>query len=188
MAQETPIFPVLETPRLLLRELRPEDADDALRYYADVELMRYYDAPMTTREQVLESFARHRQRFLRDEALRWGITLRDEGRVIGTCGYMRDQPPGDGAHWRAEVSYVLARSYWNRGIATEAVAAIIRYGFEHYRLHRIEAHVVTVNAASERVLRKLGFREEGYLRESYFSGGRFLDERLFALLKSDFIE
>ena len=180
-------FPVLETQRLLLRELQPSDAEAAFQFYSDPDVMRYYDVPMTRLEDVREAIAEHRRRYENDAAMRWAITLKGEDTVIGTCGYWRDSTPDDSC-WYATMSYVLAQPYWNQGIVTEALRAIIRYGFDHYRLHRIEAHAVIANPASLRVLRKLGFQEEGHLRERFFEHGRFHDEKLFGLLSRDGVD
>jgi [ribosomal protein S5]-alanine N-acetyltransferase len=179
--QPTPTFPVLETPRLVLRELRPDDAEDAFRFFSDEEAMRFYDTPIQTIDAVRELIPRHRQRFETNQAIRWAITIKGEDRVIGTCGYRRDgtSPETSG---NAMMSYVLARPYWNQGYTTEALRAIIPYGFEHYGLHRIEAYVVTANPGSIRVLEKLGCVEEGRKRESFWFDGRFYDEHLFGCL------
>jgi ribosomal-protein-alanine N-acetyltransferase len=171
-------FPPLETDRLLLRQLVATDAQDAFLFLSDEETMRYYDpAPMTRLEQVEQSIERHRSRFEHHDALRWGITLKGENRVIGNAGYS----------WEAEnrlatLSYILSKQYWNTGIMTEALTAIIQFAFEHIHVHRIEAQVAYPNLASARVLAKLAFQEEGRLRDRQFVNNRFVDERMFALI------
>ena len=174
-------FPLLETERLILRELRPEDAETVFRLLSDAEVVRYYDPLMTHLEQAQRSIERHRARFENNEGIRWGITMKGEDTIVGNCGFFRDKD-----NFLAELSYVLAKSYWNKGFMPEALEAIIAFGFEHYQLHRIEAHVALPNLASVRVLQKLGFQEEGLLRERLFENNRFHDEKAFALLKSDF--
>ena len=72
------------------------------------------------------------------------------------------------------------------GLMIEALEAVVRFGFECYRLHRIEAHVAVPNRALLRLLQKLGFREEGLLRERFFVDGRFHDETMLSLLEGDF--
>ncbi len=175
-------FPLLETERLILRELRPEDAEAVFRILSDAEVVRYYDPLMTHLEQAQRSIERHRARFENNEGIRWGITIKDEDTIVGNCGFFRDKD-----NFSAALSYVLAKSSWNKGFMTEALEAIVAFGFEHYQLHRIEAHVARPNLASVRVLQKLGFQEEGLLRESLFENNRFHDEKVFALLKSDFL-
>ena len=175
-------FPELETPRLVLRELQPEDAEAAFEFYSDAEVVRYYDSPLTELEQARQEIANHRRRFEAGEAIRWGIVVKGEGRVAGTCGYFAR----DTACRHATLSYVLAGRHWHQGLMTEALAAVIRFGFERYGLHRIEAYVAVPNRASLRLLHKLGFREEGRLRERFFVDGRFHDETMLSLLEGDF--
>src|SRR5258707_6553307 len=173
-------FPVLETQRLVLRELRPEDAEILFRFYSDEEVMRYYDTPMNRLEQVQRSIAAHRSRFENNEAIRWGITIKGTKDIVGNCGFYRDS-----YSQYALLSYVLARPYWGKGLMTEALRAIIAFGFDHYQLHRIEAHVVVSNQASLRVLQKLGFKKEGFLRERFYENNHFHPECVFALLNTD---
>jgi [ribosomal protein S5]-alanine N-acetyltransferase len=173
-------FPVLETQRLVLRELQLEDAEMLFRIYSDEEVMRYYDTPMNRLEQVQRSIAAHRSRFENNEGIRWGISIKGSKDIVGNCGFYQDS-----YSQYALLSYVLARPYWGKGLMTEALRAIIAFGFDHYQLHRIEAHVVVSNQASLRVLQKLGFKKEGFLRERFYENNHFHDEWVFALLKSD---
>lgn len=177
-------FPTLKTERLILRQLKATDAQDAFLFLSDAETMRYYDpAPMNQLEQAEKSIERHRRRFAQHEALRWGITLKGENRVIGNCGYSWDL---DNRH--ATLSYILSKHYWNKGIMTEALAAIIQFGFEHIHLHRIEAQVAYPNFASARLLEKLGFQEEGRLRDRQYTNNQFVDEILFALINASDVD
>ena len=175
-------FPTLETPRLVLRELQPDDAAAVFEFYSDLEVVRYYDSPLAELRQAREEIAHHRRRFEDSQAIRWGIVVKGEGRVAGTCGYLAR----DTACRHARLSYVLARRHWNKGLMTEVLSAVVRFGFERYGLHRIEAQVAVPNRASLRVLQKLGFREEGLLRERFFVDGRFHDETMLSLLEGDF--
>jgi ribosomal-protein-alanine N-acetyltransferase len=171
-------FPTLETERLILRQLTETDAPDVFLFLSDEETMRYYDPePLTRLEQAAKSIERHQKRFAQQEALRWGIILRGENRVIGNCGYVWDAD-----NLNASLSYILLKQYWKKGIMTEALTAIIQFGFEHIHLHRIEALVAYPNLASARLLEKLGFQEEGRLRDRQYTHHQFVDERMFALI------
>jgi ribosomal-protein-alanine N-acetyltransferase len=126
-------------------------------------------------EQLIE---RQRQRFEQKERFRWGIALKNNDTIIGTGDYVAWNRV-----WRnAELGYDLARPYWGQGIMTEAVRAMIQFGFKHMGLHRIEAEVMPENSASIRLLRKLDFHEEGILQERSFWKGAFRDLAMFALL------
>lgn len=171
-------FPQLETKRLVLREMQPDDAEALFRVLSDAEVMRYYDSqPFTTLEESFQTIARHRRRFEQQEAIRWGITLKGENIVIGNCGFaweMQDRC--------AELGYVLSRSYWRQGIMTEALQAVLAFGFDTKHVHRVEAEVMVNNIASIRTLQKLHFQEEGVMRERALVGDQFYDLKLFSLL------
>jgi ribosomal-protein-alanine N-acetyltransferase len=100
--------------------------------------------------------------------------------LIGGCGFDGFQA---GKSHRAEVGYWLAKPYWGQGIMTAVVQRACQHAFEEFGLVKITAHVFSHNPASARVLEKCGFHEEGFLRKHFLKDGKFLDARLFALLK-----
>lgn len=110
----------------------------------------------------------------------WGIERKDDGRLIGTVGLGRLDP----AAWSAELGYALGRRDWGQGFATEAVGAAVAALFR-LGLHRLEARIFPEHEASARVLLKLGFREEGRLREAAFAKDRWWDQRVFGRLRGD---
>ena len=85
----------------------------------------------------------------------------------------------------AEVGYSLGRAYWNRGIMTEALRAVVAYGFDQLGLNRIEAQHETDNPASGRVMAHVGMRKEGTLRQRLVNKGKFVDVALYAILRDD---
>ena len=109
------------------------------------------------------------------------ITLPDSGRPIGNCG-IRRKPEND---WEADIGYELAPEYWGRGYATEAALAIVDLGFRELELHRISSWCIAGNAASARVLERVGLRPEGRLRENEYFKGRWWDTLLYGLLESE---
>jgi RimJ/RimL family protein N-acetyltransferase len=174
------VFPRIETPRLILRELLEEDADAVFRIFSDPEVMKYYDIDVfASIEQAQALIERQKHRFEQKERFRWGIALKVNDTIIGTGGYVAWN-----RMWcNAELGYDLARLYWGQGIMTEALRAMIQFGFERMGLNRIEAEVMPDNIASIQLLRKLGFQEEGVLHERSFWQGSFHDLIMFALLK-----
>jgi ribosomal-protein-alanine N-acetyltransferase len=119
-------------------------------------------------------------RYRHGQAIRWGIARKQDGVLIGTCGYHFQA-----AAFKAEIGYDLASAYWHQGYMNEALHTMLAYGFEILGLNRIEALVMLENEASAAVLRRLGFREEGILREYAFVKDRFLDLRFFSLLRRE---
>ena len=99
----------------------------------------------------------------------WGVILKQNGRMIGTCGFTTI----DCAHDAAEIGYVLNPDYHGMGIATEAVEAVLAFGFDKLLLHRIEARFMEGNDASLRVMEKVGMRFEGWRRESMLVKGSY---------------
>jgi [ribosomal protein S5]-alanine N-acetyltransferase len=175
-------FPILETPRLVLRELRDDDADAIYALFSDPAVTRYHDLDtFTAAVQAREFIARMRQRFVDRAGIRWGI-VREDDLVIGTGGFNRWNIHDRFAH----LGYELAQAAWGQGIMTEAIGAMIRFGFDWLDLNRIEAETMLGNVASMRVLERCGFQAEGVLRQRYFWKGAFHDMRMFSLLRREY--
>lgn len=110
----------------------------------------------------------------------YAVTDRDDGNLLGAVGLVL-QP----AHLSAELGYWIGVPYWGRGYATEAAARVMEYGFSALGLNRIEAHHLAGNPASGRVMRKLGMRYEGTLRQKVRKWGRFEDVVMYGLLAAE---
>ena len=176
-------MPELTTPRLRLRKLTMRDAEDIYRYGRDPEVARHvlWDAYRSIGEA--RAYLRYMLRKYRaHEPASWGIELRETGAVVGTIGFMWIQE--DNA--AAEVGYSLARDQWNKGLMTEALQAVIDYGFGRLNLNRIEAQHETTNPASGAVMRKCGMLHEGTLRGRLYNKGRYVDVQLYAILRQDY--
>lgn len=177
-------LPELETGRLLLRKLRMTDAQDMYEYSRDPEVALHvlWDAHTSISES--RGYLRYAVRqYRQDLPASWGIELKENGRLIGTIGFMwinRD-------HHSAEVGYSLSRQYWNRGIMSEALDAVIDEGFMELGLHRIEAQHEVDNPASGRVMAKCGMLYEGCVRGRLYNKGRYVDVSLYAILRDDYM-
>jgi len=175
-------LPVLETDRLILRPLQMRDAQDLYAYAQDPQVARHvlWDA----HESIWESrqFLRGAIRqYRKGQPGSFAITLKDSGRMIGTIGFMwinLDYRSG-------EVGYSLSRAYWNQGIMTEALRAVLAFGFDTLQLNRIEAQHETDNPASGRVMLHAGMQYEGTLRQRLKNKGRYVDVALYAILRAD---
>ncbi|WP_273852132.1 GNAT family N-acetyltransferase [Guptibacillus spartinae] len=177
--------PVIETNRLILREVCTEDALDMYHYLSDEEVVKHMGlAPAKNIEDVLDEIEWYHSIITQGTGIRWGITLKDSGKVIGSCGYLNMHHQ----HYRAEVGFELSKNYWGKGIASEALGTIIRYGFNHYQLERIEALIEPGNIQSQRLVSKLGFIKEGLLRHYEYTLDKFDDLYMYSIIKSDFIK
>ena len=145
-----------ETPRLILRQMI---VDDAAAFYAlnsHPDVMRYTgEPPLESEEEARNAIADYPD-FDTVGYGRWGCVLRENQTLIGFCGlkYLHDLDAVD-------LGYRFLPEYWGRGLATEAGRASIAFGFDVLQLERIIALVLTDNAASIRVLEKLGMRHDG---------------------------
>ena len=164
-------LPVIHTERLTLRKIRVSDTDDMFEYARQPEVTRYLTwYPHRNREYTKEYLEYLGSRYATGDFYDWAITLDSEGgKMIGTCGFTRFDPPNNSA----EIGYVLNPAYRHMGIATEAAAAIIRFGFNELLLHRIEARYMKGNDASRRVMERLGMSFEGEMRESLYHNGEY---------------
>ncbi|MDR9856260.1 GNAT family N-acetyltransferase [Paenibacillus sp. VCA1] len=176
------MFPELETERLILREITKEDTESIFACFSNGEAMRYYgqDA-FEHREQAERLIGFFADSYREKRGIRWGIERKDAPGLIGTVGFNAWSPK----HRRAEIGYEIHPDHWRKGYASEAVACILAYGFEALSLARIGAVVYTENAASSRMLIKLGFREEGLLRHYMFQSGVSHDTYAYSLLPGD---
>lgn len=175
-------LPTLETDRLILRPLRMRDAEDLYAYASDPAVSRHvlWDThhSLSDSRQFLRAAIRQYRKGLPGT---FAITLRDSGRMIGTIGFMWINVDSQSA----EVGYSLSREYWNRGLMTEALRAVIAFGLDELSLNRIEAQHETDNPASGRVMIHAGMKKEGMLRQRLKNKGRFVDVALYAILRSD---
>ncbi len=175
-------FPVLETERLLLRNVTEEDAPHILSYLSDEEVMKYYGLdPFQTLEEALDEISWYQSIFKNKTGIRWGITLKEQGEMIGSCGFHNRVPQ----HYRSEIGFELSKAHWGQKIAGEAINAIVRYGFEQMEIHRIEALIEPLNLPSQKLVEKQGFVREGLLRNYEFTRGKFDDLYMYSLLKTD---
>lgn len=156
-------FPCLETNRLLLRELTLADAPAILRNYSDVEVTRwFFDQPFSELGQAQGLIRRFVRKYQTGKGITWGICLRSEKQVIGTCGYEWYKTGGSG-----EIGFDLARPWWGQGLMHEALEAVIVFGFEKLELCRIEADTYQNNTRSIALLERLGFQLDQTMVDSY---------------------
>lgn len=149
-------MPEIETERLRHRKLRMEDLSDLMTIVGDSEVMKYLGVeggvPLSLEEA--EDTLNKMIAFWEQRGFgRWAVLEKTSGRMIGLCGLrlLEDTP---------ELFYAFARETWGQGLATESARACLRYGFEELGFDRIVAASRHANAASLKVLKKIGMRYE----------------------------
>ena len=174
-------FPEYETERLILRQIVSDDAPSIMAIFEDEAVTQYYDLYTFTRitesVELIEYFS---ESYRSERQIRWGIVRKEDDRLIGTCGFVALH------NHRGEIGYDLAGAYWRQGYMTEALEALLEIGFDDMQFHRIEALVMVDNVASAGLLRKLGFTEEGILRDYDFFKDAFQSLRSFSLLEDEY--
>lgn len=173
----------IETPRLLLRRLTIKEYDDIFKNYSQEDAMLFlgtktaeeYHAFKKKYDAGLEN---HRSTFVAFQLIE-----KDSAKIIGDCSFHTWQK----LHSRAEIGYgINDEQYKQQGYMSEALRAVIDYGFAEMKLNRIEAYVGTQNIASQKLVLNMGFVQEGLLREHYCKDGVLEDSLVFGLLKKDY--
>jgi ribosomal-protein-alanine N-acetyltransferase len=174
-------LPTLQAPRVTLRWLTERDLPDLYTVFSDPHVMRYWSTlPWAAREEADHLLADIQRLFAERTLFQWGVALREEDRVIGTCTLFHL----DASQWRGEIGYALAHAHWGVGLGTEAVTALVDFAFNTLGLHRLEADADPRNERSLRLLERMGFAREGYLRERYSVGSEIQDAVLLGLLRA----
>lgn len=161
-------MPELSTQRLILRRMRTTDDIDMYDYARRAEVTRYLLwSPHPDRTYTREYLKYIATRYAAGTFYDWALVLKENGRMIGTCGFTSIDAPNE----CAEIGYVLNPDYRGRELAVEAVRAVLAFGFDCLLLQRIEARFIRGNDASLRVMQKVGMTFEGYHRQSMLIKG-----------------
>ena len=132
-------FPVLETERFLLRAVTLDDVPEIFRIMSDLRVTRYFGAlPMASPTEAQERVQAIQTAFQEHVGVRWAIAYRASGQLIGTGGFWRLIK----SHYRAEVGYELAPEWWGQGVMTEALGAMLGFGFTHMLQHMGSDHTI----------------------------------------------
>ncbi|NOK62621.1 MAG: Protein N-acetyltransferase, RimJ/RimL family [Chloroflexi bacterium AL-W] len=174
--------PTLETTRLILRPFDLTDAPTVQRLAGDAAVADttlniphpYHDGT------AAQWIGTHQQAFAKTIGVIFAIVLRETNELCGSISLGITKQ-----HHRAEMGYWLGVPYWNRGYITEAARALLDYGFNELQLHRINAHHLTRNPASGRVMQKIGMTLEGTLREHICKGEKLEDIVCYGIVRHE---
>jgi ribosomal-protein-alanine N-acetyltransferase len=180
---EPPDVPVLHTTRLRLRLLTEDDAPGLHEAYGDATAMRFWDA------QPSRDLAETRQRIARsrEASPQWHATFalerRETGQFVGAVNYHDRRP----LNRRLVLGWIIVPNCWQQGLAHEAVGALLDHCFQALDAHRIEAEIDPENTASRRLAERLGFRQEGLLRDRLWVAGRPSSCYMYSLLRPEWL-
>ena len=174
--------PLLRTDRLLLRPFAASDTDAIYALQSNARVLRYWDSPPWTERSRAEAFIASSRKMEEDgSGARFAIESLADATFIGWCSMFRWNP----TYRSLGIGYCFDEPAWGQGYATEAVRAMLQWAYGALDLNRVEAELDTRNAASRRVLEKLGFELEGLRREDCIVSGEVSDSWIFGLLKRD---
>ena len=176
-------LPTIETERLLLRKISLNDASDMFEYASNPEVSEYTMWSTHTSIEDTKYFIKSLLKmYKKRELVDWGIVHKVEKKFIGTCGFVEWSM----THSRAEMGYAISRKYWNQGYMSEAVNAMMEFGFREMLLNRIQGKCQVHNIGSARVMEKVGMQLEGILRQQLFVKGEYWDLKIYSILRDDF--
>ena len=175
-------LPVLHASRLELRPITLWDAED-MYDYAKQQLTTKYLLwhPHKDIFETREHISHMKDGYQKGNCYDFALALKENGKMIGTCGFVYV----DQENKKAEVGYVLHPAHWNKGLGTEALRAVIDFGFNSLDLRRIEARYMVENIASATVMKKAGMSFEGILRKALFVKGKHRDIGIYSILKEE---
>lgn len=172
-------FHNLESERLLLRQITNNDIQEVFELRSNPETMKFIPRPLVTNmDEAYEHIKMIQDKIETNEGINWAVTLKGEGKLIGIVGHYRIK----WEHFRSEIGYMIAPEHSGKGIITEVVQLLIDYGFNHMKMHSLEAVIDPENHASARVLEKNNFVKEAHFIENEFYNGKFLDAAVYSLL------
>jgi RimJ/RimL family protein N-acetyltransferase len=170
---------ILETERLSLAPLTLEDAPLVYPFMSDPEVMAHWDrAAIEDPDEVAATVAAQVAEMDERRAMYWGMRQTKTGWFVGYCELV----DLDWRHYRGELGFIITRDAWGRGYATEAAAALLAYCASSLGLKRMIARTHVGDGRAEKVLLKLGFEQEGYLKGHVDRDGERRDCRLYGLL------
>jgi ribosomal-protein-alanine N-acetyltransferase len=172
---------ILNTERLLLRRILPDDANMVYTWMGDPDVCKYekwqpHPNADYSRGYIHEVFNEYKS----ERLYHWGMEL--EGNLIGSVCVVNV----DDNDQKAVLGFCLARKFWSNGYTTEAVKAVMNYMFTEIDLNRLEASHSVNNIASGKVLEKVGMTLEGYAEDYYFCNLGFQDSNLYAITRAQF--
>lgn len=175
--------PEIGTERLILTKLVADFASDMFEYASDPVVTKYLTWPPHSDVRETRRYLRFvRSKYKSGEYYDFAVVERATGKMIGTCGFTGFDLTANSA----EVGYAFNREYWGRGLAAEALSAVVRFGFRTLGLNRIEAKYIVGNERSLRVMEKVGMTFEGVLRDSMFVRGRTVSVGVASILRREY--
>lgn len=178
-------IPTIETQRLILRKIVPEDLDGMYDYSRRPEVTQYLTwNPHKAPSQTAAHIRLLQKKYAEGAFWDFGLEYKEDNRFIGTCGFTSF----DKTMNSAEVGYVLSPDYWGRGLAVEACTAVMKFGFTVFDVDKICARFIEGNTASERVMQKLSMKYETTYKNSFYIKNSYKTVVEYSISKKEFFD
>ncbi|WP_321388847.1 GNAT family protein [uncultured Enterococcus sp.] len=174
------------TSRLTLRPFKHED-NAAMRknWIANPAIQKMYSEPIyTTETETAILLDKWIDSYANKNFYRWAICLKETNECIGQIAYFLV----DDTNHFGEIEYCIGEAFQNQGLMTEAVTAILHYGFEQLHLNKVQVCHKSTNMPSQRVIEKSGFVYEGKLREFFYIDGAYVDRLYYSMLRKEWAD
>ncbi len=169
----------IQTNRLILKEIKIEDAEQIYKLFSDKELLKYTDNDIhKTIKDTKELIGIYQKEQKTGKSFRWAIWLKKTNNIIGILSIYHINRK----HKFATIGSFLDRNYQKNGFMPEARLATINYAFNKLKLNRLEAQVFVKNMYSIKMLEKLGFKKEGRLRQNFMINNKLEDSFMYSIL------
>ena len=174
----------LDGEKVKIRKLKISDAEDIYKNVKDKDIGKWmFNIPHPYPKDEARKFIRRTHyRRKKKKSYAFGIVLKTTDKVIGIV----DLFDIDWKSKKAEVGYWLSKKYWGKGLTTETVKLVLKFGFEELKLHRIYARLFEGNIASKNVLEKCGFKLEGTIRETEFRYNKWHNGLIYGILEKEY--
>lgn len=178
------IIPTLKSERLTLRPFTLDDSIQVQKLAGDAKIAETtlnvpHPYPDGTAEEWITS---HKKEFKEDKNIVWAITLAESKQLVGAIRLTLHNEFN-----KAEFGFWIGVPFWNNGYASEALATVLKFGFEELKLNKIFAHHLVGNEASGKVMIKHGMKMEGHLREDVLKDGKYIDVKFYSILRSEYL-
>jgi len=172
----------INTDRLILREFKYDDLSAVHKYASNPEVVKYFEWGPNSEKETKEFINKASEAQYKDSRLKYELAVTIDEKLIGGCNITIT----DKNNRQAFIGYCFNKDYWGQGYATETAEALLDFGFNKLKMHRIFATCDVDNVGSRKVLKKVGMKKEGYLREHKKIDGEWRDSYLYSILEGEY--
>lgn len=171
----------LTTNRTILRPFIENDLENVYKGLSHPDIIKYYGVSYSTLEETKLQMNFFSDLVQNGTGRWWAICSNDHKLFYGAGGLNSLSKE----HKKAEIGFWLLKDFWGKGLMTEVIPVICKFGFEQMDLHRIEGIVETENISCKKAMKKLGFDHEGTMKECEIKNGKFISLEIYAMLNKD---